>query len=339
MNIIAAIIVLGIIIFIHELGHFVTAKFFKMPVSEFSIGMGPQVYSYDTINTTYSFRAIPLGGFVNIEGMEVDSKVEDGFNSKSPFARLVVLFAGVFMNFLLAFSIIFIMLNINGKAVQNREAVVGHVLENSNGSKVLFPKDKILSINGVEINSWDDIGKTISNIDKKDDIKLVVERENEKKNVDLKLTYEPETKRYILGILPDYYIEKFTLGESIKASFLGVKKIMVDTLDGLKMIISGKVKSEEISGPIGIIRVVGEASKEGIGIVAWLTALLSVNVGILNLLPLPALDGGRIIFVLLELVGIKVNKKIEERIHAAGMMLLFALFIYISANDIFNLTK
>lgn len=339
MNIIAAIIVLGIIIFIHELGHFVTAKFFKMPVSEFSIGMGPQVYSYDTINTTYSFRAIPLGGFVNIEGMEVDSKVEDGFNSKSSFARLVVLFAGVFMNFLLAFSIIFIMLNINGKAVQNREAVVGHVLENSNGSKVLFPKDKILSINGVEINSWDDIGKTISNIDKKEDIKLVVERENEKKNIDLKLTYEPETKRYILGILPDYHIEKFTLRESIKASFLGVKKIMVDTLDGLKMIISGKVKSEEISGPIGIIRVVGEASKEGIGIVAWLTALLSVNVGILNLLPLPALDGGRIIFVLLELVGIKVNKKIEERIHAAGMMLLFALFIYISANDIFNLTK
>ena len=339
MNIIAAIIVLGIIIFIHELGHFVTAKFFKMPVSEFSIGMGPQVYSYDTINTTYSFRAIPLGGFVNIEGMEVDSKVEDGFNSKSPFARLIVLFAGVFMNFLLAFSIIFIMLNVSGKAVQNKEAVIGHILENSNGSKVLLPKDRILSINGVNINSWEDIGKTISRLERKDEIKLVIERKNETKDIDLKLTYEPETKRYILGILPDYHIEKFTFGEAIKASFLGLKKIMVDTLDGLKMIISGKVKSEEISGPIGIIKVVGEASKEGIGIVAWLTALLSVNVGILNLLPLPALDGGRIIFVLLELVGIKVNKKTEERIHAAGMMLLFGLFIYISANDIFNLTK
>ena len=339
MNIIAAIIVLGIIIFIHELGHFVTAKFFKMPVSEFSIGMGPQVYSYDTINTTYSFRAIPLGGFVNIEGMEVDSKVEDGFNSKSPFARLIVLFAGVFMNFLLAFSIIFIMLNVSGKAVQNKEAVIGHILENSNGSKVLLPKDRILSINGVNINSWEDIGKTISRLERKDEIKLVIERKNETKDIDLKLTYEPETKRYILGILPDYHIEKFTFGEALKASFLGLKKIMVDTLDGLKMIISGKVKSEEISGPIGIIKVVGEASKEGIGIVAWLTALLSVNVGILNLLPLPALDGGRIIFVLLELVGIKVNKKTEERIHAAGMMLLFGLFIYISANDIFNLTK
>ncbi len=339
MNIIAAIIVLGIIIFIHELGHFVTAKFFKMPVSEFSIGMGPQVYSYDTINTTYSFRAIPLGGFVNIEGMEVDSKVKDGFNSKSPFARLVVLFAGVFMNFLLAFSIIFIMLNVSGKAVQNKEAIVGHILENSNGSKILFPKDRILSINGVNISNWEDIGKTINTLEKKDEVKLVIERENEIKNIDLKLTYEPETKRYILGILPDYHIEKFTVSEAVKASFLGLKKIMVDTLDGLKMIISGKVKSEEISGPIGIIKVVGEASKEGIGIVAWLTALLSVNVGILNLLPLPALDGGRIIFVLLELMGIKVNKKIEERIHTTGMMLLFALFIYISANDIFNLTK
>lgn len=339
MNIIAAIIVLGIIIFIHELGHFVTAKFFKMPVSEFSIGMGPQVYSYDTINTTYSFRAIPIGGFVNIEGMEVDSKVKDGFNSKSPFARLVVLFAGVFMNFLLAFSIIFIMLNVSGKAVQNKEAIVGHILENSNGSKILFPKDRILSINGVNISNWEDIGKTINTLEKKDEVKLVIERESEIKNIDLKLTYEPETKRYILGILPDYHIEKFTVSEAVKASFLGLKKIMVDTLDGLKMIISGKVKSEEISGPIGIIKVVGEASKEGIGIVAWLTALLSVNVGILNLLPLPALDGGRIIFVLLELMGIKVNKKIEERIHTTGMMLLFALFIYISANDIFNLTK
>lgn len=339
MNIIVAILVLGIIIFIHELGHFATAKFFKMPVTEFSIGMGPQVYSYDTMKTTYSFRAIPIGGFVNIEGMEVDSKVEDGFNSKPPFARLIVLIAGVFMNFLLAFSIIFTMLNINGKVVPNEEAVVGHILENSNSSKLILPKDKIISIDGIDVNKWEDIGKILGEIDNTKEIKLVVERANEIKNIDLKLTYEPETKRYILGILPDYHIERFTFGESIKASFLGVKKIIVDTLDGLKMIVTGKVKSEEISGPIGIIKVVGQASKEGIGILVWLTALLSINVGILNLLPLPALDGGRILFVLLELVGVKVNKKLEEKVHTAGMILLFAFFIYISANDIFNLTK
>ena len=120
MNILIAILVLGIIIFIHELGHFLTAKFFKMPVSEFSIGMGPQVYSYETMKTTYSFRAIPLGGFVNIEGMEVGSEVEDGFNSKPPLARFIVLFAGVFMNFLLAFILIFSMIYSHGKYIQNK---------------------------------------------------------------------------------------------------------------------------------------------------------------------------------------------------------------------------
>ena len=127
--------------------------------------------------------------------------------------------------------------------------------------------------------------------------------------------------------------------EASKLSLKSGVKIVTDTLSGLKMIVTGKVKSEEISGPIGIIKVVGEASKEGASIVFWLMALLSVNVGVLNLLPLPALDGGRIIFVLLEMIGIKVNKKIEERVHMVGMLILFGFIIFITTNDIFNLTK
>ncbi|MDU1911743.1 M50 family metallopeptidase [Fusobacterium sp.] len=339
MNILIAILVLGIIIFIHELGHFLTAKFFKMPVSEFSIGMGPQVYSYETIKTTYSFRAIPLGGFVNIEGMEVGSKVEDGFNSKSPLARFIVLFAGVFMNFLLAFLLIFSMIYSHGKYIQNKEAVIGSVLPESKGSKVIFPKDKILKINGIEIKEWNDIGRVLTEKDPKLPIQVELERDGKLENIDLELTEDPETKRYIVGILPEYTIEKYGAGEAAKASFLSFKKIFSDTLGGLKLIVSGKVKSEEISGPIGIIKVVGDASKEGVGILIWLTALLSVNVGILNLMPLPALDGGRILFVILELIGVKVNKKFEERLHTAGMLILFAFIFYITANDIFNLTR
>ena len=339
MNIIAAIIVLGIIIFIHELGHFLTAKFFKMPVSEFAIGMGPQVYSYDTINTTYSFRAIPIGGFVNIEGMEVDSEVEDGFNSKPPLARFVVLFAGVFMNFLLAFSIIFIMLNISGKAIQNKEPVIGTVLAESKGSKVIFPKDRIIKIDGQNVKEWSDIGRILQGVSSEEPVAVELDREGKIHNISLELTHDTESDRYIVGILPEYHIEKFTISEAAKASLLSFKRIFTDTLDGLKMIISGKVKSEEISGPIGIIKVVGDASREGIGILVWLTALLSVNVGILNLLPLPALDGGRIIFVILELIGIKVDKKFEERVHTGGMIILFAFIMYISANDIFNLAR
>lgn len=106
MTFLIAVVMLGLIIFVHELGHFLTAKLFKMPVSEFSIGMGPQVFSVDTKNTAYSFRAIPIGGYVNIEGMEVGSEVENGFSSKPAYERFVVLFAGVFMNFLMAFILL-----------------------------------------------------------------------------------------------------------------------------------------------------------------------------------------------------------------------------------------
>ena len=243
------------------------------------------------------------------------------------------------MNFLLAFVLIFAMIYSHGKYIQNKEAVIGNVLPESKGSKVIFPKDKILKIDGIEIKEWNDIGKVLAEKDPKLPIQVELERAGKLENINLELTEDPETKRYIVGILPEYTIEKYGAGEAAKVSLLSFEKIFTDTLGGLKLIISGKVKSEEISGPIGIIKVVGDASKEGIGILVWLTALLSVNVGILNLMPLPALDGGRILFVILELIGIKVNKKFEERLHTAGMLILFAFIFYITANDIFNLTR
>ena len=168
---------------------------------------------------------------------------------------------------------------------------------------------------------------------------MKVERAGEIKELGVPLTYDPNSKREMLGVLPEYSIEKFTMLEASKLSLKSGVKIVTDTLSGLKMIVTGKVKSEEISGPIGIIKVVGEASKEGASIVFWLMALLSVNVGVLNLLPLRALDGGRIIFVLLEMIGIRVNKKIEERVHMVGILILFGFIIFITTNDIFNLTK
>ena len=213
------------------------------------------------------------------------------------------------------------------------------MLSESKGSKVIFPKDKILKIDGVNIKEWNDISKALAEKDPKTPIQVELERAGEIKNVDLELTEDPESKRYIVGILPEYTIEKYGALEAARMSLFSFEKIFSDTLGGLKLIVSGKVKSEEISGPIGIIKVVGDASKEGVGILIWLTALLSVNVGILNLMPLPALDGGRILFVILELIGMKVNKKFEERLHTAGMLILFAFIFYITANDIFNLTR
>ncbi|WP_349763784.1 M50 family metallopeptidase [Fusobacterium sp. SYSU M8D902] len=339
MEILIAILVLGIIIFIHELGHFMTAKFFKMPVSEFSIGMGPQVYSYDTIKTTYSFRAIPIGGFVNIEGMEVDSKLEDGFNSKPAYARFIVLIAGVFMNFLLAFIIMFSSIYINGKPIISEKPIIGNIFKEAQSSEYLKVKDRIIEIDGKKIDSWKDISEKLKGIKEADEIEIKIERDGKIEELEVPLTYDSNTKNYMLGILPEYSVEKFSVIEATELTFKSGIKIVEDTIVGLKMMITGQVKAKEISGPIGIIKVVGEASRDGLGIVLWLMALLSINVGVLNLLPLPALDGGRIIFVLLEMVGIKVNKKLEERVHMVGMLVLFGLIIFITTNDIFNLVK
>ncbi|MGL4628377.1 M50 family metallopeptidase [Cetobacterium sp.] len=341
MDIIIALLLLGVIIFIHELGHFLAARFFRMPVSEFSIGMGPELYSYYTGRTLYSIRIIPIGGFVNIDGMEVDSKVENGFNSKSPIARFTVLFAGVFMNFLLAFTVILGATFMSGKGVQNTNPVVGSIIKDVKASTVLKEKDVIKEIDGVKIVNWSDIGETIAkDSEKKEILDVIVERAGQDLTLQVPLTKVSEDRAPIMGIVPEYTFERFGLFEGVKQASKIFVGVFEDTLGGVKMLLTGKVKAKDISGPVGIVKVVGDASRsQSSGILVWLLAILSVNVGIFNLLPFPALDGGRIIFVILELVGIKVDKKLEERVHTAGMLLLFGLIIFATANDIFNIFK
>jgi regulator of sigma E protease len=339
MTILLAILILGIIILIHELGHFTTAKIFKMPVSEFSIGMGPSVYSYLGPKTTYSFRAIPIGGYVNIEGMEIDSKIKNGFNSKPAWQRLIVLGAGIFNNFLLAYILIFLLLMIGGKYVQNPEPIVGSILETSYANGKILPKDKILEIENTKIEKWEDIGKIVGkkSNDEKKELVVSLERDNKKMEINVPLTREPEGERFYLGIVPEFRKENYSIGEAFINAGISFKNMIAETYRGLKMLILGKVKAKEISGPVGIVKVVGEVSKEGIVLLVWLTALLSINIGFFNLLPFPALDGGRIVFTILEMLGVNVNKKWEEKLHYFGMVILFGMIILVTANDFFNL--
>lgn len=341
MDIVIALLLLGLIIFIHELGHFLAARFFEMPVSEFAIGMGPELYSYYTGNTLYSIRIIPIGGFVNIDGMEVGSKVENGFNSKPPFERFVVLFAGVFMNFMLALVVILGITFAAGKAIQNTNPIVGNIINSAKASTILKKNDIIKEIDGTKITTWSEIGETIAKDSKnRESLDVVIEREGKILDVVVPLTKVSEEKPAIMGIVPEYKFERYSFGEGIKQSFKTFIGVFEDTLSGVKMLITGKVKAKDISGSVGIVKVVGDASKSGSsGILIWLLAILSINVGIFNLLPFPALDGGRIIFVILELVGIKVDKKLEERVHTVGMITLFGLIIFATANDIFNIFK
>ena len=337
MTFLIAVVMLGLIIFVHELGHFLTAKLFKMPVSEFSIGMGPQVFSVDTKKTTYSFRAIPIGGYVNIEGMEIGSEVENGFSSKPAYQRFIVLFAGVFMNFLMAFILLFAIAKINGRIEYDTNAIIGGLVKGGANEQILKVDDKILGLDGKKINVWTDISKITKASQNKEEISALIERNGKEENITLKLTKDEENNRVVLGISPKYKKINLSATESLDFAKNSFNSIFTDTIKGFFTLFSGKASLKEISGPVGIFKVVGEVSKFGWVSIISLCVVLSINIGVLNLLPIPALDGGRIIFVLLELVGIKFNKKWEEKLHKGGMILLLFFILMISVNDVWKL--
>lgn len=337
MTFLIAVVMLGLIIFVHELGHFLTAKLFKMPVSEFSIGMGPQVFSVDTKNTAYSFRAIPIGGYVNIDGMEIGSEVENGFSSKPAYQRFIVLFAGVFMNFLMAFILLFAIAKINGRIEYDTNAIIGGLVKGGANEQILKVDDKILELDGKKINVWTDISKITKASQNKEEISALIERNGKEENITLKLTKDEENNRVVLGISPKYKKIDLSTTESLDFAKNSFNSIFTDTIKGFFTLFSGKASLKEISGPVGIFKVVGEVSKFGWVSIISLCVVLSINIGVLNLLPIPALDGGRIIFVFLELFGIKINKKWEEKLHKSGMILLLFFILMISANDVWKL--
>ena len=392
MGIIFTIIILGIIVFIHELGHFATAKYFGMPVTEFAIGMGPRLLSVKKEETVYSIRILPLGGFVNIEGMqpekfdleafkkermdeiieelkdeinsenneikdeqfisEVEKRLDaavkqelkrqeniqkNGFFTKSPFSRFIVLIAGVVMNFISALVALYIMLSIAGVVPpQYSQAIVGEIEQNSKANGKLKVNDKILAVNSKNVANWSEMTKKIGEISqnyKNEDVILKILRNNKEITENIKLTYSEKTKGNILGI--HLLSQKSTFGERIKISFLMFGDYFKMTLNGVKMLVTGKVAMKEMTGPVGLPKVIGEAYGQG-GLFAMLGVfiLISINIGIMNLLPIPALDGGRLIFIIPEFFGIKINKKIEEKIHLIGMIFLLVLMMIIVFFDV-----
>ena len=394
MGIIFTIVILGVIVFLHELGHFATAKYFGMPVSEFAIGMGPKIFSVRKGETVYSIRVLPLGGFVNIEGMQpenfdlerfkkektdeiieelrnekglseksdeieseefvnevskrLDENVEkelkkqeniqkNGFFAKSPFSRFVVLIAGVMMNFISALIALFVMLSITGvMPIKYTAPVVGEIQADSRAKEKLRVNDRILAVNGENVSNWVEMSEKVLKISqnyKDEDVSLKILRDNKEITENVKLTYNKEAKANLLGIhvLP----QETNINERIKMSFVMFRDYFKLTLDGVRMLVTGKVAMKEMTGSVGLPKIVGQAYGQG-GFFALLGIfiLISINIGIMNLLPIPALDGGRLIFVIPEFFGIKVNKKIEEKIHMIGMIFLLVLMLVIVFFDV-----
>lgn len=337
MSIILTILILGIIIFVHELGHFLSAKYFKMPVSEFSLGMGPKLFGFEKGETAYNLRAIPMGGYVKIEGMEIEEeKVENGFATKKPFQRFIVLFAGVFMNFILALIIVFFLVFFNGESTIKDEAIIGNISKGSVAEGLLKKGDRILLINDEKVKTWYNVTDKLKEINEKE-VNILLDREGQEIKVKTKMKYNKEYKKYLIGISPVYIKIKYKAGEFIKVSLKEYVDLFKLNFKGLKLVFTGKVSPKEIAGPIGTVKAVKMFSAYGPANLIYFIAIISISVGIFNLLPFPALDGGRIVFVIIEMFGIKINKKLEENVHRVGLTVLLCLIILISGNDIINI--
>ncbi len=340
MSIFFTIIILGLIIFLHELGHFLTAKYYKMPVLEFAIGMGPKLITRKLGGTDYSIRALPLGGFVNIGGMQPEDDVPGGFYTKTPFSRFVVLIAGVMMNFVTAFIGIFLMYSVTDRIPSKYVApVIEAVQKDSNAAGKLEKGDRIVEIGGEKIENWGDVSNKVLKIntsEKKyggEDIPVKVLRNGKEVTENIKLTYSKERNGYLLGI--QVKKSEASLFRKLEISLYSFGDYFKMMFSGLKQLITGKVSVKEMTGPVGLPKFVGEAYEVG-GMTALvhIFILLSINIGIMNLLPIPALDGGRLLFVIPEFLGIKINKKMEEKIHLIGMIFLLFLMAFIIFNDI-----
>ncbi|MBR3229538.1 MAG: RIP metalloprotease RseP [Bacilli bacterium] len=345
MTLIYFILILGIIVLIHEFGHFFFAKRAGIYVYEFSIGMGPRIFKWTRKNdeTEYSIRIIPIGGYVQMAGEEVeddpDVPKDKKFSTKTFGQKFMTVIAGIMNNFLLAIILLFFLALFNG-ASQNKP-IVGEIAKGMPAySSGLKQGDRIVSINGRKTSTYDVFALELQvNSGKK--ITLEVDRNGERKTVSISPKMVDENG----SLIPRY---GFALTDEIKTGFFAsIKYAFSKTISLLHQMIltiyylvTGTLGLKSFSGPIGIYNIVGQAKDSGFWSLVSLTALLSVNVGFINLLPLPAFDGGRLLFVIIEKIsGKKVDPKLENTIHSIGFFLLMALMILITYNDIIRLIK
>lgn len=345
MTLIYFILILGITIFIHELGHFIFAKKAGIYVYEFSLGMGPKLFSKKRKNdeTVYMIRAIPLGGYVQLagEGVEDDKNVphDRKLQNKTWWQRFITMVSGALFNFLLAFILLLIISIFYGTPKQ--ETVINDVVEGYPAYEVGIEKgDKILEVNGKRTKTWDIVYLRLEMCDKEKPISMKVKKTDGRIKTyefNFKKEVENEVEVYKIGIQAPAGVEKGFLA-TIKYPFVKLNSLFEQMFIVIGNLFTGKLGLDNLSGPVGIYNIVGEERAAGFQNIIYLIAFLSVNVGFINLIPFPAFDGGRILFLIIEKIkGSPVNQKVEGYIHTIGFALLILLFIYITFNDIIKL--
>lgn len=340
MTIIYFILILGITIMIHELGHFIFAKKAGVYVYEFSLGMGPKLFKFKRKNdeTEYSIRLFPIGGFVSMAGEDMEDEgnipKDRQLVNKKWSQRFLTIIAGIVFNFILAIILLFVVALINGAPnlkptiasidptypISETDIKIGDVITKINDKKISSQDDLVLEL---QINN----GKTIT----------IEVNHNTTYTVTPTLVTEEGVSSYIYGFTLDNKVSKGIL-PSIQYAFMKTGSLIKQMVHIILYLVTGKLSLSSLSGPVGIYNVVAKVSQTGILNILYLIAYLCINVGFINLLPIPAFDGGRILFLLIEKIkGSKVNPKIENMIHSIGFLLLMILMILVTYNDIIRI--
>ncbi len=329
MSIFIAILMFCGLVFVHELGHFAAAKAVGIKVNEFSIGMGPLIFQRQRGETEYSLRAFPIGGYCKMEGEDEDSADERAFNRQPGWAKVLVIVSGSFMNILSTVLILAVVLTYAGSFTTVLDRVPDGFPAREAG---LLPGDKVVAIDGQPYDEWADVVTAIGE-SAGDSITVTVLRQGSEQTF-VSAVENNEEGRKVIGITPVISHSPLLGAREALRTTAAMTAAMGEFLSRLA---TGQASSADVVGPVGIVTIIGQQASYGLMNVVYLMAMISLNLGIVNLLPLPALDGGRLLFIVIRaLAGGRISDDAEARVHMVGMILLMGLMIFLIFKDTFQ---
>lgn len=338
MSIVIAILVFGFLILVHELGHYLAARAFHVGIIEFAIGMGPKLISRTSKKTgiVYSLKLLPIGGYVSMVGEDEESNDPSSLNNKPVWQRMIVVAAGSFMNLLVGVLTVLVIVSMSKS---NATTIISAFAENAASAQSgLQVDDEIIKVGGERVHTGRELVQAIM-FEGAEPVDVTVIRDG-KKVVLEEVSFGQITESGMVFGRADFgvYFEGRSLGGIFKHSFYYCKSSVNIIWKSLVFLVTGKAGIDQMSGPVGVTVAIGDAAKNGLKNLLDLCALLALNLGIFNMLPLPALDGGRFVFMLYELIFRKpVKREVEGYIHFIGLCLLMLLMAFVCFNDVKNL--
>ena len=332
ITIISSIIIFLLVILIHEFGHFIVAKMNGVSVLEFSVGMGPKLFQKESNGTLYSLRVLPVGGYCQLEGEDEENDSPNSLNNQSPLVRLKVILAGAIMNFILAFILLILLMSVSRVSTE----VSGVIKDSPAYSSGLQTGDQIVSINGENVRDGEELLKRIK--ESQGDLNIGVIRDSQSKNIKVTPRLENNIRKIGVNFQEEYNIKNFSIVKGFKKGLITFLNLTGMLYKFLGMLITGQLGLGGVSGPVGVVKEIGNAAKTGVANLIFLLAYININLGVFNLLPIPALDGGRAIFILIEMIfGKKISQEKEGYIHMVGLILLLALIAIVTIKDVIKL--